>query len=122
VASDKPLAVVWLHTKYDCRTRVEVEVGSVIGGTLARRHSGGYRMVGRLRRNRRRESCRSTHGETQADLATSERHPVGQCPSMEMHCADCGCLVDRGEVVERCSEADCCCANLPDKQRDPTRP
>lgn len=47
---------------------------------------------------------------------------VGQWPLMEMRCADCGCLVDRGEVVERCGEPDCCCTNLPDKQRDPVRP
>jgi len=34
---------------------------------------------------------------------------------MEMRCADCGCLVDRGEVVERCSNSECCCKDLPDK-------
>jgi hypothetical protein len=37
---------------------------------------------------------------------------LGQCPGMEIRCADCGCVVDRGEIVERCGEPDCCCANL----------
>jgi hypothetical protein len=32
-----------------------------------------------------------------------------------MRCAGCGCLVERGEVVERCDDPDCCCKDLPDK-------
>ena len=28
---------------------------------------------------------------------------------MEMRCAQCGCLVDAGQVVERCGDLDCCC-------------
>ena len=43
---------------------------------------------------------------------------MGQYSCMEMRCADCGCLVDQGDVVERCGESDCCCTDLPDKQRD----
>ncbi len=34
---------------------------------------------------------------------------------MEMRCAECGCLVDSGNVVERCHDPECCCKNLPDK-------
>jgi hypothetical protein len=32
---------------------------------------------------------------------------------MELRCADCGCLVDRGVRVETCGNADCCCTDLP---------
>jgi hypothetical protein len=32
---------------------------------------------------------------------------------MEIMCAECGCVVDRGTVVERCEDPDCCCAHLP---------
>ena len=41
---------------------------------------------------------------------------------MEMRCADCGCLVDRKKVVERCSEPDCCCNNLSGKGKTVTTP
>ena len=34
---------------------------------------------------------------------------------MEMTCTECGCLVDRGEVVRRCSTEECCCRDLPDR-------
>ena len=34
---------------------------------------------------------------------------------MEMRCAGCGCLVDAGDVVERCGTRECCCTDLPDK-------
>jgi hypothetical protein len=34
---------------------------------------------------------------------------------MEIRCAECGCLVDAGEVVERCENSRCCCRELPDK-------
>lgn len=34
---------------------------------------------------------------------------------MDMRCAECGCLVDAGQVVERCGRSDCCCRDLPDK-------
>lgn len=37
-------------------------------------------------------------------------------PAMEMRCAECGCFVDRGEVVQRCGDPDCCCQHLPDKK------
>jgi hypothetical protein len=36
---------------------------------------------------------------------------------MEMRFAECGCLVDRGEVIERCANQECCCNDLPDKKR-----
>jgi hypothetical protein len=42
--------------------------------------------------------------------------PWDNAGNMEMRCASCGCLVDRGEVVERCGKPDCCCTNLPDKR------
>ena len=35
---------------------------------------------------------------------------------MEVRCAECGCLVDRGKVVERCANPECCCKDLPDKK------
>lgn len=32
---------------------------------------------------------------------------------MEMTCADCGCLVDRGVIIRPCDEhPDCCCRDL----------
>ena len=34
---------------------------------------------------------------------------------MEMRCSECGCLVDAGQVVERCGDPECCCKDLPDK-------
>jgi hypothetical protein len=34
---------------------------------------------------------------------------------MEIDCADCGCRVDQGEVIERCQTEECCCQDLPDK-------
>jgi hypothetical protein len=36
---------------------------------------------------------------------------------MEILCAECGCLVERGFVVMRCGTSDCCCAHLPDVDR-----
>jgi hypothetical protein len=32
-----------------------------------------------------------------------------------MLCAECGCLVDRGGVIDRCDDLSCCCADLPDR-------
>lgn len=32
-----------------------------------------------------------------------------------MRCAGCGCLVDAGQVVKRCTDPQCCCRELPDK-------
>jgi hypothetical protein len=32
---------------------------------------------------------------------------------MEILCADCGCLVDRGVRITVCSDPNCCCNNLP---------
>jgi hypothetical protein len=32
---------------------------------------------------------------------------------MEIYCADCGCLVERGIRVIPCHTAECCCLNLP---------
>ena len=40
---------------------------------------------------------------------------LGKRSLMEMRCAECGCLVDAGKVVERCDDPDCCCHNLPDR-------
>ena len=32
---------------------------------------------------------------------------------MQVTCADCGCLVDRGEILEPCDKhPDCCCREL----------
>jgi hypothetical protein len=33
---------------------------------------------------------------------------------MVIVCADCGCVVDRGIVKERCADPHCCCEDLPD--------
>ncbi len=35
-----------------------------------------------------------------------------------MRCAECGCLVDAGRVVERCGKPAGCCRDLPDKSED----
>lgn len=43
----------------------------------------------------------------------------GTMPAMDMRCADCGCLVDRGGVVDRCGDPECCCKDLPDTRYDP---
>jgi hypothetical protein len=33
---------------------------------------------------------------------------------MEIICADCGCRVDRGIIIEPCEQhPDCCCEDLP---------
>jgi hypothetical protein len=32
---------------------------------------------------------------------------------MEIYCADCGCLVERGVVIIPCGTDECCCAQLP---------
>jgi hypothetical protein len=33
---------------------------------------------------------------------------------MEIACADCGCLVDNGEIIKRCDKfPECCCGDLP---------
>jgi hypothetical protein len=32
---------------------------------------------------------------------------------MEMYCADCGCLVERGVRIVACNTAECCCLDLP---------
>jgi hypothetical protein len=33
---------------------------------------------------------------------------------MRITCAECGCLVDKGEVVEPCGKyRQCCCGDLP---------
>lgn len=32
---------------------------------------------------------------------------------MEMTCAECGCLVDRGDIIRPCAKhPDCCCGDL----------
>ena len=36
---------------------------------------------------------------------------------VEIACADCGCVVDRGVVLVRCGDPDCCCRDLPDGER-----
>jgi hypothetical protein len=39
---------------------------------------------------------------------------------MRMECADCGCVVDRGVVVEACGGQECCCLELPrEKDAEP---
>ena len=37
---------------------------------------------------------------------------------MEIRCADCGCVVDRGVILERCaSHPGCCCGDLPVREQ-----
>ena len=43
---------------------------------------------------------------------------VEQQLAMEILCAECGCLVERGSVITRCGRPDCCCAPLPDADVD----
>ena len=39
---------------------------------------------------------------------------------MEIACADCGCLVDRGVIVRTCDKhPDCCCRDLPVQEQAP---
>jgi hypothetical protein len=41
---------------------------------------------------------------------------IGQDAQVEIVCADCGCVVDRGVVLVRCGNAECCCRDLPDRE------
>jgi hypothetical protein len=36
---------------------------------------------------------------------------------MEIYCADCGCIVEEGVRVVPCGSADCCCLDVPVRQR-----
>ena len=39
---------------------------------------------------------------------------------MEIACAECGCLVERGLIIKPCDEyPDCCCTDLPLGAREP---
>ena len=38
---------------------------------------------------------------------------------MEIYCADCGCLVERGSRIAPCGTDACCCLDLPIKLRTP---
>src|SRR5437867_907821 len=38
---------------------------------------------------------------------------------VEIYCADCGCLVERGVRVVPCGTAGCCCLDLPIRLRTP---
>ena len=46
---------------------------------------------------------------------------TGRTDDVQIECAECGCLVDRGVVVRRCDSTDCCCAGLPDRAEEVTR-
>ena len=48
-------------------------------------------------------------------MVPDERYRFG----VEMHCADCGCLVDQGIRVVPCGTAGCCCLDLPIRQAQP---
>ena len=37
---------------------------------------------------------------------------------MEITCAECGCLVDRGARVIPCETAECCCRDLPIRETE----
>ena len=38
-------------------------------------------------------------------------------PGVEIACAECGCMVERGEIVTPCDAyPECCCADLPVRQ------
>ena len=49
--------------------------------------------------------------------AVSRHRAIEHHWEMEILCAECGCLVERGFVVMRCGTSDCCCAHLPDVDR-----
>jgi hypothetical protein len=54
-----------------------------------------------------------------ADLAPGAVPARLQPLLMEITCAGCGCLVDRGVIVQRCaSHPDCCCRALPVREPD----
>lgn len=46
-------------------------------------------------------------------LVVSLRNDLGTLSTMEMSCAECGCVVDRGIRVAVCSDPGCCCRDLP---------
>jgi len=46
-----------------------------------------------------------------------DQPPSGQHVRVEIACADCGCLVDRGVVLVRCGDPECCCRELPEPER-----
>jgi hypothetical protein len=35
---------------------------------------------------------------------------------VQIHCADCGCFVDRGVVIRPCESDECCCTDLPGRE------
>jgi hypothetical protein len=41
------------------------------------------------------------------------RHPPPKGRSMEIRCAGCQCVADRGVRTSTCDDAGCCCADLP---------
>jgi SnoaL-like domain len=43
--------------------------------------------------------------------------PRRTLPRVEIYCADCGCLVERGVRVVPCNSAECCCVDLPIRLR-----
>lgn len=40
-------------------------------------------------------------------------YPVRMMIAVEILCADCGCLVDRGVRITVCDDVNCCCRDLP---------
>jgi hypothetical protein len=49
-----------------------------------------------------------------AVLASGALPPRVEPLLMRVACAECGCLVDRGVIVERCdAHPSCCCGDLP---------
>jgi hypothetical protein len=60
----------------------------------------------------------SAHSEREQNDAIEQRDPLatGQSVRVQISCADCGCIVDRGVVRARCADPGCCCRDLPDEK------
>ena len=71
---------------------------------------------------KRTDGCESRRGEVGAENDNSAQRNTDRGASldpMEMGCAECGCVVDRGVIVRACKRhPDCCCRDVP---ASPTR-
>jgi hypothetical protein len=75
--------------------------------------------IGHRRKTRRprAERARVRHGRRAHHGRRQNRARVGIMGRAEIACAECGCIVDRGVVLVRCGQVECCCRDLPDAPR-----
>jgi hypothetical protein len=69
-----------------------------------------------LREQRARSAVPS---DTQSRISTARRAfaAIQEDECVAITCADCGCVVERGVVLVRCADPECCCRDLPDQER-----